>query len=216
MSRYNHSSSLLAPFSSRQPKPEGPLEQPTNSSNFQLRILLALGGVYLAVREPILLAIILASGVFFHGFQQLAPRVPFLQTRAVKKVRFWHLATLIVTFASVFAFQSPARALFLSGLEEFITTIISQSGSSIDPNAVSLVFNLIRGVFLLAVVAAALFAYNQAQQGNDWRPIAGTAAMAIGIVLAIDVITFVFVGNGGGAAGGGGGAGFILPFWLLN
>ncbi|MGF1676601.1 MAG: hypothetical protein ACFCUV_23425, partial [Rivularia sp. (in: cyanobacteria)] len=74
--------------------------------------------------------------------------------------------------------------------------------SSIDPEAITLVFNAIRGVFLLLVGVAALFAYNQAQQGNDWRPIATQAGLAIGIILTIDVITFLFIGDGTGTTGG--------------
>lgn len=51
---------------------------------------------------------------------------------------------------------------------------------------------------LLLVAAASLFAYNQAQQGNDWRPIVTQVGLAFSIVIAIDVITFIFVGNGTG------------------
>lgn len=73
-------------------------------------------------------------------------------------------------------------------------------GQSISPEVIKLIFNLIRGAFLLLVAAASLFAYNQAQQGNDWRPIVTQAALAFAIVIAIDVITFLFVGDGSGSA----------------
>ena len=71
-------------------------------------------------------------------------------------------------------------------------------GTAVDASTIALIFNAIRGVFLLLVAAAALFAYNQAQQGNDWRPIVTQIALAFGIVIAIDVVTFLFVGNGTG------------------
>jgi hypothetical protein len=66
---------------------------------------------------------------------------------------------------------------------------------------IDLIFNLIRGAFLLLVAAASLFAYNQAQQGNDWRPIVTQVGLAFAIVIAIDVVTFLFVGDGTGATG---------------
>jgi hypothetical protein len=66
----------------------------------------------------------------------------------------------------------------------------------LDANVVGLTFNLIRGAFLLLVASASLFAYNQAQQGNDWRPIVTQVGLAFAIVIAIDVITFIFIGNG--------------------
>ncbi len=67
---------------------------------------------------------------------------------------------------------------------------------SIDDSVITLIFNLIRGVFLLLVAAASLFAYNQAQQGNDWRPIIVQIGLAFGIVIAIDIVTFLFIGTG--------------------
>lgn len=75
-------------------------------------------------------------------------------------------------------------------------------GTAIDESTIVLIFNAIRGVFLLLVAAAALFAYNQAQQGNDWRPIVTQIALAFGIVIAIDVVTFLFVGDGSGTTAG--------------
>ena len=48
----------------------------------------------------------------------------------------------------------------------------------------------------MLVASASLFAYNQAQQGNDWRPIVTQVGLAFAIVIAIDVITFIFIGNG--------------------
>ena len=108
--------------------------------------------------------------------------------------------------ATLTVFELPAHAIFLSGLEEFLAGIAEESStggaSTISPEAITLVFNAIRGVFLLLVGVAALFAYNQAQQGNDWRPIATQAGLAIGIILTIDVITFLFIGDGTGTAGG--------------
>lgn len=97
--------------------------------------------------------------------------------------------------------NQPANAIFLSGLETFLKTIATDSGGSVSEEAIELVFNAIRGVFLLLVGVATLFAYNQAQQGNDWRPIATQAGLAVGIILVIDVITFLFVGSGTGTPG---------------
>jgi uncharacterized membrane protein YidH (DUF202 family) len=170
-------------------------------------ISLGFGLIYLAVREPILSGIILSLGLFFHCLNQVINLIPYLNYFVGIKIRFWHIAGLIIALtATLTTFEMPAQAIFLSGLEQFLTEIAQQSStggtSSIDPQAITLVFNAIRGVFLLLVGVAALFAYNQAQQGNDWRPIATQAGLAIGIILTIDVITFLFVGNGTGTTGG--------------
>ncbi|MDX2245049.1 MAG: hypothetical protein NW224_30600, partial [Leptolyngbyaceae cyanobacterium bins.302] len=95
---------------------------------------------------------------------------------------------------------TPAHAIFLSGMEEFVTELATQSaggGEGISEESIGLVFNVIRAIFLLLVAAAALFAYNQAQQGNDWRPIATQVGLAFGVVLGLDVITAIFVPQAG-------------------
>ncbi len=162
---------------------------------------LGLGFTYAAVREPLFIGIILSLSLFFYCLHRLISLIPDLDYFVKIKIRFWHISGLIIALtATLTVFEMPAQAIFLSGLEQYLTNIAQQSStggtSSIDPQAIALVFNAIRGVFLLLVGVAALFAYNQAQQGNDWRPIATQAGLAIGIILTIDVITFLFIGNG--------------------
>jgi hypothetical protein len=172
-------------------------------------IALLSGLIYLAVKEPLLVTVILSLALFFYCINRVISYIPYLNYYVKRKINFWHIVVIIIALtATLTVFEMPAQAIFLSGLEQFLTDIAQQSStggtSAIDPQAITLVFNAIRGVFLLLVGIAALFAYNQAQQGNDWRPIATQAGLAIGIILTIDVITFLFVGNGTGAGGGGG------------
>lgn len=167
---------------------------------------LGLGLIYLAFREPLLVTVILSAGLFFYCLNRVIDSIPFLRRIIGAKIRFWHVAGIIMALATTLSlFEIPAHAIFLSGLEQFLTQIAQQSSTggagAVSPEAIKLVFNAIRAVFLLLVGVAALFAYNQAQQGNDWRPIATQAGLAIGIVLTIDVITFLFVGNGTGGTG---------------
>jgi hypothetical protein len=173
-------------------------------------LFLGFGLIYLAVKEPLLISIILSLSLFFYCLNRVISLIPYLNYFVKVKIQFWHITGLIMALtATLTTFEMPAQAIFLSGLEQFLTNIAQQSStggtSAIDPQAITLVFNAIRGVFLLLVGIAALFAYNQAQQGNDWRPIATQAGLAIGIILTIDVITFLFVGNGTGTTGGTGG-----------
>ena len=139
----------------------------------------------------------------FLSLWHLTRAIPIVERYIGCKIRFWHIATAIITSTALCSvLDSPANALFLSGLEEFMQELAegasSAGGEAIDAEVIELIFNLIRGAFLLLVAAASLFAYNQAQQGNDWRPIVTQVALAFAIVIAIDVITFLFVGNGGG------------------
>jgi len=174
----------------------------------RLSLFLGFGLIYLTIKEPLLISIILSISLFFYCLNRIIQLIPWLHKIVNAKISFWHIAGLIIALtATLTIFELPAHAIFLSGLEEFLAGIAEESSvggaSTISPEAITLVFNAIRGVFLLLVGVAALFAYNQAQQGNDWRPIATQAGLAIGIILTVDVITFLFIGDGTGTAGGG-------------
>lgn len=166
-------------------------------------------GIYLLATKPIFLTILGCICIVFMSIWHIIRAVPILEKYLGTKIRFWHIVTVIIAVTAVLdTFANPAQAIFLSGLENFFNNLAQQtsqagggSTDNLDNNVVSLIFNLIRGVFLLLVAAASLFAYNQAQQGNDWRPIVTQVGLAFSIVIAIDVITFIFVGNGTGTTG---------------
>jgi hypothetical protein len=173
-----------------------------NRTDLSFITLCIVVSVYMVVKEPLLMSILGCSSFVFFGFWQITLTIPILEKLIGVKIRFWHVVTAIIAVTALLnTFEMPAHAIFLSGLESFFKQIASQSsttvgGTSIDDNTIALIFNVIRGVFLLLVGAASLFAYNQAQQGNDWRPIVTQIGLAFGIVIAIDVITFLFIGNG--------------------
>jgi len=159
---------------------------------------------YFTAREPILIATLGCSSIVFLSLWHTAKAIPIVERYIGWKIRFWHVGTAIITSTALCSvLDSLANAIFLSGLEEFMNELAegasSAGGEAIDCEVIELIFNLIRGAFLLLVAAASLFAYNQAQQGNDGRPIVTQVALAFAIVIAIDVITFLFIGNGGGA-----------------
>lgn len=172
-----------------------------------LFILLCLAiGIYLLATKPIFITILGCATIVFLSIGYVIRTVPILEKYLGRKIRFWHIVAAIITVTALLdTFTTPAQAIFLSGLESFFNNLAQQSSqagggstSTLDTNVVGLTFNLIRGAFLLLVAAASLFAYNQAQQGNDWRPIVTQVGLAFSIVIAIDVITFIFVGNGTG------------------
>ncbi|BAZ33954.1 hypothetical protein NIES4074_64680 (plasmid) [Cylindrospermum sp. NIES-4074] len=173
-------------------------------------ILLCLAiGIYLLATKPIFVTILGCASIVFLSIGYVIRTVPILEKYLGRKIHFWHIVAAIITVTALLdTFTTPVQAIFLSGLENFFNNLAQQSSqagggstNNLDNNVVGLIFNLIRGVFLLLVAAASLFAYNQAQQGNDWRPIVTQVGLAFSIVIAIDVITFIFVGNGTGTTG---------------
>ena len=155
-------------------------------------------GIYLAIVEPFLVSLFLMSSLFFFSINYLLSLIPTLSNKIGLPLKFWQIASLITSLLILFSLlQLPSQAVFLENLEQFVVTLAQGAGTGVTADSIQLIFNLIRAIFLVLVAVAALFAYNQAQQGNDWRPIASQAGMAFGIILAIDVITFLFVGDGG-------------------
>jgi hypothetical protein len=156
---------------------------------------------YFTINYPLFIATLGCASVVFLSLWHITQVVPLLEKWLHGKIRFWHLTSLILAVTAVLSlFDTPAQALFLSGLEEFFKQLAqgaqaSGSGQTISNEVIELIFNLIRGAFLLLVAAASLFAYNQAQQGNDWRPIITQVGLSFAIVIAVDVVTFLFIGN---------------------
>ncbi|AFZ33519.1 MULTISPECIES: hypothetical protein [Cyanophyceae] len=158
-------------------------------------VLLLAVTAYLLIQEPLMVAILGCASIVYLGLYNIGRAIPLVEKWINAKIRFWHVATAIIGTTCLFTlFDAPAHALFLSGLEDFVGELVNASNSGVDTGTVGTVFNMIRAIFLLLVVAAGLFAYNQAQQGNDWRPIATQVALAFGIVIGLDIITLIFTG----------------------
>ncbi|MFB2839312.1 hypothetical protein [Floridanema evergladense] len=163
--------------------------------------------IYFTIRQPFFITTLGCSSLVFLSLWHIVRAIPIVEQYIGSKIRFWHVTTAIITATALCSvLDSPANAIFLSGLEVFMQQLAqgaaAAGGQPISTEVITLIFNLIRGAFLLLVAAASLFAYNQAQQGNDWRPIVTQVALAFSIVIAIDVVTFLFVGNGTGVTGG--------------
>jgi hypothetical protein len=174
-----------------------------NRTDFIFIFLSLAIGIYLLATKPIFVTILGCASIVFLSMGYVIRTVPILEKYLGRRIRFWHIVSLIITITALLdTLATPAQAIFLSGLENFFVTLAQQSSqagggaTTLDANVVGLTFNLIRGAFLLLVASASLFAYNQAQQGNDWRPIVTQVGLAFAIVIAIDVITFIFIGNG--------------------
>jgi len=119
------------------------------------------------------------------------------------QIRFQHILIFIVTTTLIFIKARVAHAIFLSDLEAFIIDLFTASNEqagggdnfSVNPALISLMFNVLRGIFLLAVAAATLFAISQGLRGGDWLPIVQQVVMAFAAVMALDIITLVIVGD---------------------
>lgn len=157
-----------------------------------IALLLAIG-VYYLVKAPVLIAVFLTASVTFFGIWGIIKVVPILEKTFLSKIRPWHVFGVVIAVTALLGVcDTPADAVFMSKLESVMVTIANASSNTAIAAQVPLIFNMIRAIFLLLVVAAAIFAYNQAQQGSDWRPAMFLVGITFAFVLGIDLITNLF------------------------
>ncbi len=89
-------------------------------------------------------------------------------------------------------YATPSYALFFQAAETFLTTKITATGGAggggIGP-VIMLVFNVLRGLFLLYIGLALITTVNSLRQDEDWQSVARTpllVALAVGVS---DVVT---------------------------
>ncbi|MEM7581654.1 MAG: hypothetical protein AAF316_17825 [Cyanobacteria bacterium P01_A01_bin.80] len=93
----------------------------------RLSLILGFGLIYLTVREPLLISIILSLSLFFYCLNRVIKLIPWLHKIVNAKISFWHIAGLIIALtATLTVFELPAQAIFLSGLEEFLAGIAEE------------------------------------------------------------------------------------------
>ena len=86
--------------------------------------------IYLTLVQPLFVSVFGCAALLFFGLWQISRTVPVLEKLFGSKIRFWHLATAVITVTALLNnFQTPAQAVFLSGLEQFMTNLASEGGS---------------------------------------------------------------------------------------
>ncbi|AFZ37995.1 hypothetical protein Sta7437_4533 (plasmid) [Stanieria cyanosphaera PCC 7437] len=154
------------------------------------------GVVYLAINDAFFVFVLASFALVFGAMYYCAKVIPFLEKTIGHRISIWHVGVLVLGLTMVVGMLEPANALFLQDLENRVTDVIGGTSSGLPPESVALIFNFLRVAFVLFVVAAGIFAFIQAQQGNDPRPIIGTIVIAFGTIMGIDVLTVLIAGAG--------------------
>ncbi len=154
------------------------------------------GVVYLAINDAFFVFVLASFALVFGAMYYCAKVIPFLEKTIGHRISIWHVGVLVLGLTMVVGMLEPANALFLQDLENRVTDVIGGTASGLPAESVALIFDFLRVAFVLFVVAAGIFAFVQAQQGNDPRPIIGTIVIAFGTIMGIDVLTILIAGAG--------------------
>lgn len=103
--------------------------------------------------------------------------------------------TMLLLYSATPAAAEPA---FFQTAEKFFIDNFAKGVQGGD-TAVSLVFNVLRAIFLLYVAVALIGVLNAFRQDNDWQSAARTPLLVVIVAVIADVLTGVIIGNGGGS-----------------
>ncbi|MBD2414560.1 hypothetical protein H6H01_28360 [Nostoc calcicola FACHB-3891] len=97
-------------------------------------------------------------------------------------------------------FAAPAQAQFFGEAEKFFKkTLSSTDGSTANSGgsdtAVSLIFNILRALFLLYIAISLVGVINAVRKDEDWQSIARTPLLVVVAVTIADVLTRFVIGD---------------------
>lgn len=152
----------------------------------------------ISLKSPVLLFCLIFGSLIAIVIQQIGQQVNLPQR--------WLIALQImapVIILSLFWLDylaTPAQAQFFKRAEDFFKNNLSQgttTNASGTQTAVSLIFNVLRGIYLLYIAVSLIGVINAVRKDEDWQSIARTPLLVVLAVTIADVLTGFVIGNGG-------------------
>ncbi|RUR84618.1 hypothetical protein PCC6912_15130 [Chlorogloeopsis fritschii PCC 6912] len=94
-------------------------------------------------------------------------------------------------------FADPAQAQFFRKAEDFFKNNLTQAATA-DSNtqaAVSLIFNVLRALYLLYIAVSLIGVINAVRKDEDWQSVARTPLLVVVAVTIADVLTGFVIGD---------------------
>ncbi|MDZ7958714.1 MAG: hypothetical protein RMY34_12680 [Aulosira sp. DedQUE10] len=106
-------------------------------------------------------------------------------------------AVMVLSLFWLDYFAAPAQAQFFKKAEDFFQNTLTQGSSngSGTQAAVSLVFNVLRALYLLYIAVALIGVVNAVRKDEDWQNIARTPLLVVVAVTIADVLTGFVIGS---------------------
>jgi len=151
----------------------------------------------ISLKSPVLLFCLLFGSLIAIVIQQIGQQVNLPQR--------WRIALQIlapVIILSLFWLDylaTPAQAQFFKRAEDFFKNNLSQgstTNASGTQTAVSLIFNVLRGIYLLYIAVSLIGVINAVRKDEDWQSIARTPLLVVLAVTIADVLTGFVIGSG--------------------
>ncbi|MGB3640822.1 MAG: hypothetical protein WBA39_25085 [Rivularia sp. (in: cyanobacteria)] len=148
----------------------------------------------ISLHSPMLLFCLLSGSLIVVVMQQISWRFN-LPKRQTIGLQILAIALLLTVFWLDF-FAAPAQAQFFGKAEDFFkNTLTEGSNDSGTDTAVSLVFNVLRALFLLYIAISLIGVVNAVRKDEDWQSIVRTPLLVVIAVIVADVLTGFIIGS---------------------
>ncbi len=152
--------------------------------------------IVISLKSPVLLFCLLAGSLMALVIQQVGQQVNLSNKQRIL-LQILALGTILSLFWLDY-FAAPAQAQFFSKAETFFKTNLTQGTTDAGgtQTAVSLVFNVLRAIFLLYIAVSLIGVVNAVRKDEDWQSIARTPLLVVIAVVVADVLTGFIIGDG--------------------
>lgn len=155
-------------------------------------------GVFVSVislKSPILLFCLVFGSLVAVVMQQIGQQVN-LPKRYLLLLQIFAIAVILCAFWLDY-FANPAQAQFFRKAEDFFKNNLTQGagGDSNTQAAVSLIFNVLRAIYLLYIAVSLIGVINAVRKDEDWQSVARTPLLVVVAVTIADVLTGFVIGD---------------------
>jgi len=149
----------------------------------------------ISLKSPILLFCLLIGSLVAVVIQRIGQQV-HVPKKSLLLLQILVVAAILSLFWLDY-FADPAQAQFFKRAEDFFKTNLSQNagGGGGSQAAVSLVFNVLRAVYLLYIAVSLISVINAVRKDEDWQSIARTPLLVVVAVTIADVLTAFIIGS---------------------
>ncbi|MBN3950518.1 MAG: hypothetical protein V7K14_24375 [Nostoc sp.] len=150
----------------------------------------------ISLKSPILLFCLLVGSLIVVITQQIGEQVN-LPRRSLVLLQIL-VAAIVLSLYWLDCFAAPAQAQFFGEAEKFFKKTL-QNGSGTNAGGsdtpVSLIFNVLRAIYLLYIAISLVGVINAVRKDEDWQSIARTPLLVVVAVTIADVLTRFVIGD---------------------
>ena len=151
----------------------------------------------ISLKSPILLFCLLVGSLIAVITQQIGQQVN-LPRRSLILLQIL-AAAIILSLYWLDWFAAPAQAQFFGEAEKFFKRNLggAQAAGGGSETAISLIFNVLRAIYLLYIAISLVGVINAVRKDEDWQSIARTPLLVVVAVTIADVLTRFVIGPQG-------------------